>query len=185
MAQQLADARTAMGQCQQQAAQQLADFQLHVYKVLGQTRTQHQSRVDQLTDQLAEKRQEISDMAASAGLASTAAQAAADAADHRIAALEADAEHSNAELAGMQLEAEAQRKQLAALQIVVACQGMAARNSKLRAWRRLASLCQENTSLKPCQPLCQPFPHISRPASGNSFGVMSIDQTGLVALSET
>lgn len=185
MAQQLADARTAMGQCQQQAAQQLADFQLHVYKVLGQTRTQHQSRVDQLTDQLAEKRQEISDMAASAGLASTAAQAAADAADHRVAALEADAEHSNAELAGMQLEAEAQRKQLAALQIVVACQGMAARNSKLRAWRRLASLCQENTSLKPCQPLCQPFPHISRPASGNFFGVMSIDQTGLVALSET
>ena len=157
-----------MGQIQEQAAQQMADFQSLVYKIVGQTRTQHQSRIDQLTNQLAEKRREISEMAECAGLASTAAQAAADAAACRITILEAAAEHSNAELARMQGAAQAQREELAALQIGVACQGLAAHNSKLRIRRRLAPLCQDNATLKTRQPACQPLSPFSHPAPGRS-----------------
>lgn len=98
-------------------AQQLADFQAHVYKILGQTRTQHQSNLDRLMEELADKRRQVSNMAGAASLANTAAQAAADAAARCTATLEAHAEHRNAELARMWQAAEAQREELAALSV--------------------------------------------------------------------
>ena len=115
LTQQLTDAKTALSQSQQQAAQQLATFQSHVYETLGQTRVQHQSQLDRLLEQLAEQRQQISRMASAAEASSRAAEAAVHVADCHIAGLEAVAERKATELVEMQQEMEAHRQETASM----------------------------------------------------------------------
>ncbi|KAK9844889.1 hypothetical protein WJX74_008232 [Apatococcus lobatus] len=113
--QQLADAKSAMAHSQQQAAQQMAAFQAHVYETLGQYRAQHHSQSDRLTDELAQQHQEMTRMAVSAETASRAAEAAAHVAEAHITALEAAAEQRDAQLVRMQLEIEAHTQEKAVL----------------------------------------------------------------------
>ncbi|KAK9844910.1 hypothetical protein WJX74_008583 [Apatococcus lobatus] len=113
--QQLADAKSAMTRSQQQAAQQMAAFQAHVYETLGQYRAQHHSQSDRLMDELAQQRQEMTCMAASAETASRAAEAAAHGAEAHIRALEAAAEQRDMQLVRMQLEIEAHTQEKAVL----------------------------------------------------------------------